>query len=153
MKYIIRALKYFLYIAILLTIFVFLLYAFKFVGGSVDEIFRNGTKSIWQIAIIVGVFSVIYPSLGYGTRKAIIMGKYEQIRPGVIEVMEAGGYKLEKEEGENLSFVKSSPFKRLLSMYEDRLRFTRSMTGFEIEGRVKDLVRVISLLETRFRSE
>jgi hypothetical protein len=132
---------------------VFLLHAFNFVGGSVDEIFKNGTKSIWQIAIIVGVFSLFYPSIAYGRRKALIMGSYEQSRQGVLEVMETLGYKLEKEEGENLSFVKRSPFQRLLGMYEDRLCFTRSMTGFEIEGRVKDLARVISSLEARFRQE
>ena len=37
--------------------------------------------------------------------------------------------------------------------WEDRLTFTRELGGFRIEGPNKDLVRVVSALEYRFRSE
>lgn len=153
MKYIVRSLKYFVYLSIVFAIFVLLLYAFKIVGGGVNEIFRNGMDSVWKIAIIIAVFSAIYPAIGYGSRSALIPGAFGDIRAGVLETMEERGYRLEEEDGENLSFVKRSPVQRLAGMYEDRLRFERTMSGFEIEGRVKDLVRVISALEARFRPE
>ena len=38
-------------------------------------------------------------------------------------------------------------------MLEDRITFTRCGTGFELEGPVKDLVRIASALESRFRPE
>lgn len=152
MKYIIRAIKYFLYLAILLTVFVLLLYAFNFVGGSVDQIFKNGVQSIKQIAIVIAVFSAVYPALGYGKRSVLIVGSYNEVRPGVIETMENLGYKLVKEEGENLSFVKRGAVQRVIAMYEDKMTFSRVMNGFEIEGRVKNQVRVISALEARFRA-
>ena len=153
MKYIIRAAKYFLYIAVFLVILLVLLSLFNIIGGNVNEIFRNGTKSVWQIALLLVAFSALYPALSFGRRDAIVPGSYEQIRDGVVMLMEDRGYMLEREEGENMVFRFRSPVRRISHMFEDRITFTRSMSGFELEGYIKDIVRVISALEYRFRSE
>ena len=42
---------------------------------------------------------------------------------------------------------------RLFRMLEDRVTFTRTATGFELEGPTKDLVRIVSALEYKFRPE
>lgn len=153
MKYIIRAAKYFVYIAVFMVILLVLLSLFNIVGGSVDEIFRNGTKSVWQIALLLLAFSALYPALSFGRRDAVIPGSFAEIRDDVVRLMEDRGYMLEKEEGENLTFRFRSPVRRLSHMFEDRITFTRNMNGFELEGYLKDIVRVISALEYRFRSE
>lgn len=153
MKYIIRAAKYFVYIAAFLALLLVLLSLFNIIGGNVNEIFRNGTKSVWQIALLLLAFSALYPALSFGRRDVVIPGSYEEIRNGVVQLMEDRGYVLEKEEGENLVFRFRSPVRRLSHMFEDRITFTRSMTGFELEGYLKELVRVISALEYRFRGE
>ena len=153
MKYIIRAAKYFVYIAAFLALLLVLLSLFNVIGGSVDEIFRNGTKSVWQIALLLLALSALYPALSFGRRDAIVPGSYAEIRDGVVRLIEDRGYVLEKEEGENLVFRFRSPVRRLSHMFEDRITFTRSMTGFELEGYLKDIVRVISALEYRFRDE
>ena len=67
--------------------------------------------------------------------------------------MHERGYVLESEEGENMTFRLQSPVMRLFRMLEDRITFTRCGTGFELEGPVKDLVRIASALESRFRPE
>ena len=156
MKYIIRALKYFISLALILVVFIALLRLFNLVGGEGEGIagmFRNGTDSIWQIALILLVLSAVYPRFGYGTRTVMIPGSYAEVRDGIVETMRARGYELEKEEGENLSFRKSGTFARLSRAFEDRITFTRCMTGFYVEGYSRDLVRVISALEYRFRGE
>ena len=156
MKYIIRALKYFLTLAVILVVFIALLRLFHLVGGEGEGLagmFRNGTDSIWQIALILLVFSAIYPRFGYGTRTVIIPGAYSEIRDGVVETMRARGYEIEKEEGENISFRRTGTFARLSRAFEDRITFTRRMTGFDVEGFNRDLVRVISALEYRFSGE
>ena len=142
-----------MYMAVILFVILYALSAFHVVGGRVDEIFRNGKDSLWQIAVILAVFSALYPSMGFGRRTAVIPGSYQEIRADVLQIMVSKGYKLEKEEGENLSFRHRSPVRKATRMFEDRLTFTRTISGFEIEGPVKDSVRVISALEYRFRSE
>lgn len=151
MKYIVRALKYFVYLSLLLVLFVLALSLLGLVGNSVDDIFKGGTESIWKIVAIVAVFSAIYPAVGYGRRRLMTPGAFSEIRDGIVSAMAERGYELEKEEGENLSFRLRGGVQRLLHMYEDRLVFTRCMGGFDVEGRVRDSVRVISALEYRFK--
>ncbi|MCR5519118.1 MAG: hypothetical protein K6F21_02185 [Bacteroidales bacterium] len=153
MKYLVRSFKYFAYLAIMLCIFIVLLSLFGLVGSSVDDIFRDGANSLWKIAGIIAVFALIYPRLGFGTRNALVPGSYEEIRSGVVDVMHNRGYVLESEKGEDLTFRLQSPVMRVTRMFEDRITFTRTGTGFELEGPVKDLVRIASALESRFRPE
>jgi hypothetical protein len=153
MKYIVRSFKYFAYLAIFLCIVLVLLSVFGVIGSSLNEIFREGAKSLWKIAGILVIFAIIYPRLGFGTRKAFVPGAYDEIRPGVVELMHDRGYVLESENGENLTFRLQSPVMRLFRMLEDRITFTRTGSGFELEGPVKDLVRIASALESRFRPE
>ena len=85
---------------------------------------------------------------------AIVPGAYGDIRPGVVRYMAERGYELEKEEGENLSFRLKSPVQRALKLlWEDRITFTRDRAGFYVEGRTKDVVRIVSGLEARMRGE
>ena len=67
--------------------------------------------------------------------------------------MQEKGYRLEKEEGENLTFRYRGAVGRLLKMYEARLTFTRSFSGFEIEGLRKDVIRIVYGLESAFRND
>ena len=65
--------------------------------------------------------------------------------------MAGRGYRVEKEEGENLSFRLKSPLQRFLKLFfEDRITFTRDRAGFYVEGRTKDVVRIVSGLEALF---
>ena len=100
MKYLVRAIKYFAYLAIFLFLIIFLLSVFGVVGSSLDDIFRDGLQSVWKILGIMAVFALIYPRLGFGTRNALVPGAYEEIRSGVVDVMHDRGYVLEDENGE-----------------------------------------------------
>ena len=153
MKYLVRSIKYFAYLAIILCIFIVLLSVFGLIGNSVDEIFKNGAQSLWRIGLILLVFAIIYPRMGFTTRKVYIPGAYGEIREGVVDVMHDRSYVLEAEEGENLKFRIQSPVIRAFRMFEDRITFTRTATGFELEGPTKDLVRIVSALEYKFREE
>ena len=153
MKYVVRAIKYFAYLAIILCIFIVLLSLFGLVGNNLNEIFRDGARSLWKIGGILVVFAALYPRLGFGTRNVFIPGSFSEIRGDVVDVMHDRGYVLEAEEGENLKFRLQSPVMRVFRMLEDRVTFTRTATGFELEGPSKDLVRIVSALEYKFRSD
>ena len=153
MRYIARAVKYFIYFFILLALLLGIMIVFKLTGGGIESIFKEGWTSVGKIAILFALVSSVYPLFGFVKKTAIIPGEYAQIKDDVIRFMQEKGYKLEKEEGENLTFRYRGAVGRLLKMYEDRLTFTRSFSGFEIEGLRKDVIRIVYGLESAFRND
>lgn len=147
MKYIIRALKYFCYLIIFLTLIILALVLTGFVEADLSKMFINGYDSLWQIALIMLVFALLYPRLGYGTRTAHIFGSPEELRGDVVAAMERLGYRLEKEDGTGWSFRRRSPVSRALKMWEDRITLSVTGAGVKAEGLTRDLARVISALE------
>ena len=150
MKYLIRALKQFVYLTVFLCLILFILVKAGLAQADISEMFVNGYDSIWQIALIIAAFAAVYPRLGYSSREVHAYGSDEELRPGLREVMEDRGYRLEKEDGETVCFVKRAPLTRLIKMWEDRITVTRTATGFSVEGLTKDVVRIVSALEYRF---
>ena len=152
MKYVVRAVKYFFYYLLLLVVVILVLRLLHFVEGGVEDIFRNGYKSLWQIGVMFAVVAAAYPYFGFRKHGVIIPGAYEEIRPGVLALMEERGYELEKEEGENLCFRLRNRFNRAARMWEDRITFTRDIHGFILDGPSRDTVRIKSALEYKFRA-
>ena len=67
MKYIIRSLKYFCYLIIILTLIILALVLTGFVEADLSKMFVNGYDSLWQIALIMLAFALIYPRFGFST--------------------------------------------------------------------------------------
>ncbi|MCI1639937.1 MAG: hypothetical protein LKI42_01525 [Bacteroidales bacterium] len=152
MKYFIRAVKYFFYFFILLAIIMAILVLIKAVPGNINEMFNKGYKSVWEIAIFFAVISAVYPIFSYVKKKAYAPGEFDTIHQKTIDYMSGRGYKLETEEGEDMTFRLKPFFYRLTRMFEDRLTFKKIDDGFEIEGPNKDTVRIIRGLEYALRS-
>lgn len=147
MKYLIRAIKYFFYLLIILTLILSALVLTNFVEADIQAMFRNGYDSLWQIAACTAFFALLYPRFGFGHRMAHLYGDPAQTRPAVMKIMENRGYKLETEDGEVMTFIRTSAITRLIKMYEDRITLTRSAAGYDVEGLTKDIVRVVTALE------
>ncbi len=153
MKYIVRAVKYFIYLIVLLTLIIAAMVLAGFVESDVSKIFVNGYDSLWQIGLLMAVFAVIYPRFGFSTRTAHFYGTPEEADAALRNVMDLHGYKLEKEEDGVKCFIKRSPVSRLLKMYEDRIVVTRTAAGLEMEGLTKDMVRLASGIEAANRED
>ena len=151
MKYIIRALKYFVYITVLMVLVLAVLVALGMVSSDVNVMFREGWKSIWMILGMFFVVALIYPRFGYTRRPCRVFGSYDEIRGGIVSYMEEHGYKLEKEEGENLSFVCRSPLRRFFRIWEDRITLERDVPGFYVEGLTRDVTKIVYGLEFKFQ--
>lgn len=149
MKYLVRAIKYFFHLLLILAAILFALVAFKIVDGNLQTMFVHGYDSLWQIAALMAVFALVYPRFGYSTRSLHLPGETAEIRPTVMEAMEAKGYLLQKEEGDEMVFVKRNVASRILSMYEDAATFSRSAYGYDVEGRTKDIVRIVNFIENK----
>jgi len=150
MKYLVRAVKYFVYLLVILVAVIWALVAFKIVDSDISAMFVNGYDSLWQIAAITAFFSIVYPRFGFTTRKAMAPGPAEETAAVVKAVMTERGYELEKIDGDNMCFRKRSPVVRAFKMWEDRITFEKSISGYNVEGLTKDLVRIVSAVESRF---
>ena len=147
MKYIIRSLKYYCYLIVLLTLIILALVLTGFVEADLSQMFVNGYDSLWQIALIMLAFAAIYPRFGFTKRTVHLYGSPEELRPDVMRVMEVLGYKLESEKEGSFCFRRRSGLSRVLKMCEDRITLTCTGAGLEAEGLTRDLMRVVSALE------
>lgn len=153
MKYFIRAVKYFFYFSIIVTIIMAALVLFKVIDADIELMFRNGYDSLWHIALMFAVVSAFYPMLGFMKKETLIPGEYKDIRQEIVEHMQEKGYDLEAEKEENMSFRLRNKIHRLTRMYEDRISFTRNFSGFQVEGLRKDVVGIVYGLEYKFRNK
>ena len=154
MKYLKRSVKYFFYYVILLVIIILVLVAFKIVEADLSKMFVNGYDSLWQIALVFAAMAAAYPRFGFSTRSAYMPGETAALLPIIKQVMDEHGYKMTEQDADgNLKFRKRSPLTRMLKMGEDTLTFTRTATGYDVEGITKDMVRVVGALEYKCRTE
>ncbi len=151
MKYFVRAIKYFFYFAMLFFLILGILVYIGAAKGDFSSMFRDGYNSLVQIGLLFLVVSAFYPKLGFARLQAEIDREYPEMRQGIIDYMESRGYRLESEEGENLTFRLRSKVTAVFRMLEDRMTLTRNEKGFEIEGLRKDVVRIVGGLEYKFR--
>lgn len=147
MKYIVRSLKYFCYLMILLALIIAALVLTGFVEADLSKMFVNGYDSLWQIALIMLAFALLYPHFGFSSRMAHLGGSPEELRPDVMRVMERLGYRLESEQQGEYAFLRRSGVSRALKMWEDRICIRPTAGGLEIEGLTRDLARIVSALE------
>lgn len=147
MRYIIRALKYFVYLTLILILFVAVIYLITAKGAPLESMFKDGYNSLWKMALIVAAFAAVYPSFGYGKRRIRATGPADEIIPKIEATLNARGYVLENRDAQdNLVFRKASKLDRAAKMFEDTVRFTRALSGYEMEGKLKDIVRLDTAL-------
>ena len=151
MTYIRRALKYFIQITLLLVVIIGILMATGMVSKDIAVAFRYGWKSVWWILALFAAMSLVYPFFGYQKRKVNVVGDPADYKDAIADALGTRGYVLEDDKDGILKFRLSSPVNRAFRMWEDRITFTPVLGGFEIEGLSRDLVRVISSIEQKFR--
>lgn len=146
MKYLIRALKYFVYFCVLVVLLIYILRLAGFVGGSVEEMFVNGYDSIPIMLLIVALFSAVYPLVGFCTRNVRLSGSDEELGPVLDRVFHEKGYLRVRKDGDTVVYRKNSGFARICKMWEDRITVKRILGGYSLEGLTKDVVRLDTAL-------
>jgi len=153
MKYLVRAIKYFIYFAIIMTVIILALVLIGAVEADINSIFKDGVESVWKILGFLAAISAIYPAFGYMRKDACIHGSMEENRNGIVEFMESRGYVVTDESADKIVFRCSSKVRRLTRMWEDSVIVTPNIMGVQLEGYRKDLVRLVMGLENKFRGE
>ncbi len=149
LTYLLRSVKYFIYLAIILTLVLFVLSLAGMTEWDVNVMFTEGTRSVWKIAGMLAVVSLIYPSVGFQRRKAVLAGSWEERRDEIVAVMADKGYVLVSETPEAAVFRSRNIVLRIFRMFEDKVVIRQDFGGFELEGLRKDIVRLVMHLEYR----
>lgn len=149
-RYVIRAVKYFCWFAVLFVLIISILIFTKFVpsDGGVEGLFINGWKSVLEICAVFFIFSAVYPKLGYQKRKVQIPGEWNEVADAVKGYFaERDDYVPESESAEKICYRARKTAVRIARRWEDRLTVTPTFGGIEIEGPSKDIARVASHME------
>lgn len=150
MKYIVRAIKYWLYISVIMSLILMILSMAGLIPKNINDIFDEGWVSVLKIEAMFLIVSAIYPRLGYTRANAEVPGEFDAVKDEVVKFMDKKDYELEKTEGENISFRRKSVAAQLARVWEDRLSFERTLGGWTVEGKAKDVVRIANALSHKF---
>ena len=149
MRYFIRSVKYFVQLMVILALIIAVLVLAKIVPGDISKVFVNGYDSLWQIALLMAAFAAIYPRFGYARRQAVVPGSDEEALPVLDSVMRAHGYEKEQRTDGKLCYRKKAVGDRLTRLWEDRITASRCVTGYELEGIGRDVIRILNALRDR----
>ena len=153
MRYFVRAVKYFIYFSLIFALIILILVLLGLAGQDQGGILRDGWKSVGQIAMLFAAVAAFYPRLGFITKNLIVEEDAGDIRGKVVELMESRGYRLETEDAGGFTFRLRNKLNAVTRMLEDRVTFTRTSTGYDVEGLTKDVVRIVSSLEYNLRKQ
>ena len=144
MTYFRRAAKYFVQITIIFVLIIGILMLSGMVSKDVAVAFRSGWKSVGYIFALFAVMSAVYPYFGYGKRTVRAEGESSEHKAAIDEAMRERGYVPAGESPEACKYHLSSPVNRAARLWEDTITITPVLGGFEVEGLVRDLARVVS---------
>ena len=139
MKYLIRAVKYFFYFAILTTAIVYALILIGAVEGGIENIFEDGYNSLYKIAIFFAIVAAVYPKFGFVTRKLETEADWDTVKVAAKAYFQEKPFKVESESTDSISFRRRDPIGRLTKMCEDRITISRTENGYAMEGLRKDV--------------
>lgn len=147
MKYLRRAVKYFIQITVIFVVIIAILMLSGLVSKDVAVAFQQGWTSVGYILVAFLVMSAAYPYFGYGKRNIHANGDPAGYRVAILQAMEGRGYVLASEQDGEMRFNINSPINRLARLYEDTVTITPVLGGFQAEGLIRDLSRVVMAID------
>ena len=152
MRYIIRAVKYFIYIWVIVIIILTALVLMNLVSSDINVMFQHGWKSVGLIAVMFAAVSAFYPLFVYTKRLAAVLGELDADDKEVIEYMtgDVRKYKLESQDGEKMTFRSRSVLRRII--WDDRITIEKGLGGYYVEGVGREVAKIVPGLEYKFRN-
>ena len=152
-RYLLRALKYFVLLIVLIVVLYALAYYFEGSPMSVEEyvaMLIADPRAKWLLPVF-GALALAYPAFGYMTRSLPI--SLEQNRVGVDAAMRACDFALAGERDGVLLYRATSTARRVRLMWEDELEVWSEGDRTMIRGHRAAVVQVIYRSEIYMRKE
>ena len=148
MKYIVRAVKYFFYFAILFTAIITALILIGAVENDINAIFEDGYNSLWKIAAFFVLVAAVYPKFGFVSRKLDTTADWDKVRETAVDYFNNKPFKVVSETSDSITFRRRDIIGRLTKMYEDQISLIKTEEGYAVEGLRKDVYLYASGLES-----
>ena len=142
--YLRRALKYFIQITIIFAVIIGILMLTNMASKDINTAFRHGWQSVQMILGAFAVMSLIYPLFGYGKRTIRAEGEPSEHKAAIDAALQERGYVPAGDAPEACKYHLSSPVSRAARLWDDTITITPVLGGFEAEGLMRDLARVVS---------
>ena len=153
MTYLRRAFKYFIQITLIFAVIMAVLMLSGLASKDIGTAFRNGWKSVELILAAFAAMSLLYPRFGYATRQINAKGDPTELWPAIDGAMAQRGYVKAGETPEGgRKYHLGSTLNRAARLWEDSITINPVLGGFQAEGLVRDLVRVVMSLDRKLNS-
>ena len=144
-KYLIRVLKYMVYMAIIFTLIISIFSLTSSKGFNYENLFRPGTGI--QMLVFFIAISLVYPLFGFIKKRVYLNKSFTEERAKIVEIFTNSRYKIVSEEGTTIVFRHTSPFVRAMRMFEDDVTVNFSDNPIILEGQRKDVYRIARTIE------
>lgn len=140
--YLRRALKYLLWLAVLLAA-IFALMRLTGTGrmapGDELRVIFGTQRGLLMVAVIV-LLAALYPRFGFVRR--FVPADLGRDREVIVKVMERSGYRVDREVPGEMVFVADSAWGKVRTLWEDRIVVTQQSGGIVMDGIRKEVVRI-----------
>lgn len=145
MKYIVRAVKYFIFFGVLYWALVWVMSDFDVVMSWQMLLFNlKGENGVWLVAIMVAL-SLAYPFFGFMKRREIAY--LVEDKPVVIDAFKKVDYVLKQERDGVLVFGAESTLKRAFLLFEDEITVEQNGQWIVVKGIRRMVARVAYYLQ------
>ena len=153
MTYLRRAFKYLVQICIIFVLIIGALVLTGYISSDVSVAFQQGWKSIAYIAGMFAVVSLAYPFFGYGKRTIHAKGDPAEYWARIDAAMASRGYeKAGETENGGYRYHHTSTYMRVMRLWEDNITIEPVLGGFQAEGLVRDLARIVSAIDHKINT-
>ena len=150
MRYFIRAVKQFVYTALIFVIVIVLLRLFNIVQATdIPSLFKDGYLSLLYIALFLAAISAIYPKFGYMKKRIDVDKAVKDSRRVVATAIGEYAYVKESETDNTMTFRRKGFGGRLVLRFEDRITVDFGDGYVEVEGLRQVVAMVSSRIEYR----
>ncbi len=153
MTYLRRAFKYLVQICIIFVVIIGALMLTGYISSDVSVAFQQGWKSIAYIAGMFAVVSLAYPFFGYGKRTIHAKGDPAEYWARIDAAMASRGYeKAGETQNGGYRYHHTSTYMRVMRLWEDNITIEPVLGGFQAEGLVRDLARIVSAIDHKINN-
>ncbi|MCC8089071.1 MAG: hypothetical protein LIO79_07400 [Rikenellaceae bacterium] len=146
-RYIIRVVKYFIYLCLLFVI----IYGMLLIAGQTTwDTLATVThrKDIWLLGAVFVILPLLYPFFGFVTRTVRGRMDSDENRSIVLKTTESGGFILVREVHNTMTFRPGAATARVRALFEDKITITLENDKIIISGPRREVVRTEFRLKT-----
>jgi len=150
-RYLIRVVKYMVYLAIVFCLIVAIFSLTTNQGIHYENFFRPDTGN--QLIIFFIVISVVYPFFGFVKKRVYLNRSFTEDKEMIKEIFINNRYIVVAEEANTITFRHSSTFTRAMRMFEDDIVIDFSDNPIVLDGQRRDVYRLARAIEYAVRED